>query len=223
MHFMTQTNALASRPNHNSITTKCYSMVGSLLLIIIGTHGCASNRAANNLAAQMNRLTLEYDAVTKAKVEAEREFYNQQRRILREILGGTSAVTEPDSPDYNVKLTVGYGRIATDTNRDAVLLAESFASAGDAPKVWSALIAFLEGGLKEDREAYLEAHRRQQQLGIDLLTALEKIDRQTQRLSNVKSGLIELEKEPTIESQLKQFLALGEVVAKQLRSSEKEK
>lgn len=195
------------------------SLLGAVLVgtLTLNT-SCAANKAAVNLAANTGRLTLEYEQARDAKVEAEKKFYADQKEALRQILGGTSAATNSEPKDLEVQKTVVYGRIVTTTERDAIALAESLTASPTIPQVWSDLTNFLEKGLKDDWEAYLETRRRQEQLNTDLMAELVKIDQQTERLESIRNNLLELEEAPTLQSRFKQFFNIGEAVRKQLQS-----
>jgi hypothetical protein len=231
----------------------------SMLIILIGlvivSQGCESDQAAQRLAGQMGRLVFKYEASTKAKVEAEQKFYNDQRKNLQEILDGTSldrtlqaSPKKPDDsgqpsikpvaeapddpgqssidpaaeaqvsscPDPEMKCSVAYGRILVDADKDAYLLAETLATSAKAPKVGALLLDFLHQGLRDDKEGYLDAHRRQRQLRIDLLSELEKLKVQEASLKKIRNELMKLESYPSPQVQIKTLLAIGSTVREQI-------
>src|SRR5262245_51685141 len=158
--------------------------------VLIGTltlsSSCVANKQAANLATQTSRLTLEYEQARDAKVGAEKKFYAEQKETLRQILGGTSAITSPATKDLGDQKTVAYGRIVTTTERDAIALTEAFIASPGIPQVWSELTRFLEKGLQDDWEAYLETRRRQERLNTALVTELVTVDQQTEQLENIR-------------------------------------
>jgi hypothetical protein len=194
---------------------------GLLIGMLTLNGGCAARKAAEDLAAETGRLALEYEHARDRKVQAEKKFYADQKETLRQILGGTSGITNPKPQDLNVTKTVVYGRIVTATERDAISLAESLIASPGIPQVWSGLTDFLEKGLKDDWESYLEARRRQEQLNTDLVKGLIIIDQQTEQLESMRNNLLELGEEPTLKARAKQLFDLGAAVRKQLEEKEK--
>lgn len=194
---------------------------GALMGMLALLSGCAARRAAEDLVVNVGHLTLEYEQVRDAKVEAEKKFYAEQKETLSRIWGKTSAVTDPQPRDSDIKKTIAYGRIVMVMEQDAVAVAESFVASPGVPQAWSGLTDFLAKGLNSDLEVYLEARRRQEQLNISLVKELVAIDQQTEHLENIRASLLELEKNPTLESRLKQFFNIGAAVRKQLQTDTK--
>ncbi len=181
--------------------------------------GCSADNDAMEFASQLRRLTVEYEQARDKKIEAERKFYRDQRKNLRRIIAGAEALGNVGEGDFATTKTVVYGRIITDANRDASLRAESLIASPGVIQINTSLAEFLQRGLEQDRKAYLEAQRRQQQLRENLLVELVKIDAQTQRLKTIRKKLLELEKDPTFEARFEQVVAIGKAVRKQLNTS----
>src|SRR5262245_27499966 len=97
----------------------------SFLIVLITSAGCAANRDAQELASRVLQQTIKYEAEVDKKVAAERAFYADQRRLIRLALGGNSAITEPTSDQgREIQRTLIYGRIRTNAERGARLLAD---------------------------------------------------------------------------------------------------
>jgi len=173
----------------------------------------------------LGRLAHEYDAARTAKADAELFFYSRQLEILRGALGGT-VLSDPAqgdaAKDIAVDQSVAYGRIVVAAQRDSILLAETLALSSSPPTPWSALISFLDKGLRDDRDAVVETMRRQQELRTGLLQALGEIDRQDQRLRAVRDQLLRLEQPPSLKANVEELIAIGEAVRKQLQQRRSE-
>ena len=74
----------------------------------------------------------------------------------------------------------------------------------------------LEQGLRDDRDAYLETQQRQQQLRVDLLASLEKLDLQESRLETVTKQLEALKTPRSLSVTVEELIAMGRAVQKQL-------
>lgn len=183
------------------------------------TSACTGPQVAQDVAGQMRKLTVEYEAAVSRKAEAERLFYKNQRRLLRDLRSGTTAVSDPGRTGVVVKKTVAYGRITSSALRDAILLADKLSTSPAPPPVPSSIIEFLGSGLENDSNVYLKASQHQLQLRIDLLDGLAKIEQQSQRLKAVRDELVKLETDPSLESSLKQFFVIGQAVKTQLAAT----
>jgi hypothetical protein len=166
-------------------------------------------------------LAHEYDAARAAKADAELSFYSRQLEILRGALGGT-VLSDPAVKEIPVEQSVAYGRILVAAQRDAILLAETLALSSAPPTPWSALIGFLEKGLRDDRDAFVDSMRRQQELRTGLLQALGEIDRQDQRLRAVRDQLLRLEQAPSLKANVDELIAIGDAIRKQLQQRRSE-
>lgn len=199
------------------------AIVVHAILIASATAGCAQQQA-QTLAANLGRLTHSYDAARATKARAEMAYYSEQLRILRGALGGSFVVSDEKGATIEkgvpVDHSLAYGRIVTNSRRDAYLLAENFATPGPDPQSGSALLKFLEGGLREDREAFIQAQQRQQQLRADLLASLEKIDRQEARLETIMKELKKLEQPRSLKVTAEQLYAIGRAVQTRLMQTE---
>lgn len=213
---------------------------GVILLGVLLISACEGPRYAKNNASQMNKLTLEYEAKVSNKIAAEQTFYLNQRAILRCVLSGTvvpsdhsSKTTkcddirkkdasekilskEKDKDTITIKDTVAYGRIRTGAQRDAIVLAEKLASSQTQPMVRTNLIQFMRSGLEEDWNAYRQAIQRQQQLRIELLEGLEEMNQQTEHLKTIQKELDKLVKNPSLQSNLKQYLEIARAINEKL-------
>lgn len=212
--------------------------IGAILLGVLLISACEGPRYAKSSANQMNKLTLEYEAKVSNKIAAEQTFYLNQRAILRCALSGavvpsnqSSKTTqcddirnsgkipnkEKDMGSITIKDTVAYGRIRTGIQRDAIVLAEKLASfQAHQPMINTNLIQFMRSGLEEDWGAYQQSIQRQQKLRVELLEGLEKMNQQTERLKTIQKELDKLEKNPSLQSNLKQYLKIARAINEKL-------
>ncbi|MCB1949634.1 hypothetical protein [Nitrosomonas sp.] len=216
-----------------------------VLFVAVLISACSGPKHAKDAAIQMNRITLEYDAEVSKKVDAEKAFYNKQRKDLRNVLSGSTDITKPPEAKQNtttepqskftennnssgnetdnvknitIKDTVVYGQIRTKAQRDAILLSEKLSGAQTQLMIRTNLFQFIRNGLEEDWNAYRDANHRQQQLRVELLEGLEKIDQQTSRLKTIQKELEKLSKDPSIQSSFKQYLKIGEAITEKLKA-----
>ncbi len=220
-----------------------------VLFGVVLISACSGPKFAKNTAIQMNRTILEYDAKISKKIDAEKAFYNDQRKILRNVLSGSTDITNPPEAKQNpstesqfqstennnsssseannvkiitIKDTVAYGQIRTNAQREAILLSEKLSSAQAQPMISTNLIQYIRNSLEEDWNKYREANHRQQQLRVELLEGLEKIDQQAIRIKNIQKELDKLSKDPSIESSLKQYLEIGKAITEKLNTNNKD-
>jgi uncharacterized membrane protein len=191
------------------------------ILVAAAVAGCAQ-RQARDLAANLNRITHDYDAARAAKAQAETAYYADQLRILRGALGGSFVVKEQGTIDKGVPIeqSIAYGRIVTSARRDAYLLAEGLGTPGGDAQSGAGLLRFLNQGLQEDREAFVQAQQRQQQLRAELLASLERIDRQETRLEAIRKELKKLAQPHDLKVTAEQLYAIGQAIQKQLAESD---
>lgn len=213
---------------------------GVIFLSMFLVSACQGPRYAKNSAIQMNKLTLEYETKVSNKIAAEQAFYLDQGAILRCVLSGSVAPTDAsdmptkcsnirkkDPPEkiasnnqekesITVKDTVVYSRISSGAWRDAILLAEKLASSQTQPMINTSLIQFMRSGLEEDWDTYRQAIQRQQQMRVELLEGLEKMDQQTERLKTIQKELDKLVKKPSLQTNLKQYLEIAKAINKKL-------
>jgi hemoglobin-like flavoprotein len=81
-------------------------------------------------------------------------------------------------------------------------------------------LRFLNQGLQEDREAFVQAQQRQQQLRAELLASLERIDRQETRLEAIRKELKKLAQPHDLKVTAEQLYAIGQAIQKQLAESD---
>lgn len=217
-----------------------------ILLSMFLISGCEGTRYAKNNAIQMSKLTLEYETKVSNKVAAEQTFYQDQRAILRCVLSGAVVSTDPsdkltkcdnirkenitdkenttdqtEPSTITIRDTVPYGRIRTDIRRDATLLAEKLISSQTQPMVSTELIQFMRTGLESDWNIYQQAHLRQQQLRVEMLEGLEKMDQQTQRLKTIQKELDKLAEKPSFPFNLKQYLRIAKDINEKINENRK--
>jgi hypothetical protein len=118
-----------------------------------------------------------------------------------------------------VEKTVAYGRIVTSARQDAYVLAEGLLGPGNALP-GAALLKYLDQGIRDDSDAYLETQRRQQQLRADLLATLEKLDLQEARVDTITKQLKALKEPPTLNMTLQQLFAIGSEIQKRIEKGE---
>src|SRR6266508_972889 len=94
-------------------------------VVLMLSTGCAADRHAQQLASRVLQETIKYEAEVDKKVSAEKAFYVDQRELIRFALGGNSAITEPkDDKVTSIEKTLIYGRIRTNAERGARLVAD---------------------------------------------------------------------------------------------------
>jgi hypothetical protein len=185
--------------------------------------GCAANRHAQELASRVLQQTVKYEAEVDKKAAAEKAFYVDQRELIRLVLGGNSAITEPTADKGTaIQKTLIYGRIRSNAERGARLVADEIVAA-DAPRIMGRVIEYIDLGVKEDRTFYLGILERQRQLTVDLLTKLEKLEQQKARLRSVRNHLTTLATQPDISAQLTELVEFGKAVEDQLKKEKQDK
>ena len=185
------------------------------VVIALACLGCAGQHA-RTLAGDLLTVTQSYDAQRRAKAQAEVAYYQEQLRILRDVLGGSRIIADDQAVRLDdVKKTVAYGRIVTAARQEALVLAEALSSAG-SPPAGAALLKYLSQGVKDDIDTYLESQVRQQQLRAELLTSLEKLDLQEARLETIAKHLKALQEPRTLEASVQELFAIGRAIQKQL-------
>jgi hypothetical protein len=190
------------------------------LMVALTCVGCAG-RQAQTLAGDLLALTQNYDAQRQGKAQAELKYYQEQLRLLRGALGGSELSTDDKTirMPIPVEKTVAYGRIVTSARQDAYVLAEGLLGPGNALP-GAALLKYLDQGIRDDSDAYLETQRRQQQLRADLLATLEKLDLQEARVDTITKQLKALKEPPTLNMTLQQLFAIGSEIQKRIEKGE---
>ncbi len=187
-----------------------------LVLIMIGPglSACGTDKQSRLLASQLRRLTAEYDAQTTAKIEAERKFYLDSTKNLENTLN-VDDPTAKEKPD--VKKTLAYGRIITETNSAALKLTgelvDGTAPASTRPK----LTAYIQGGIVSEDQAFQNAREEQARSAQAMLTDFGALEQYQTNLSELTKQLSELEKPASPGTSFSQVEVLGQAVIDQLR------
>jgi hypothetical protein len=186
----------------------------ALVVACLASVGCARPQA-QSLAADLLRLTQSYEVDRAGKAAAETAYYRKQLQILRGALGGSNVVAQSATIETGlpVEQSIAYGRIVTSASRDAYLAAEAI-GAGASPG--TAVLKYLDQGLADALEIYLQSHLRQHQLRTELLASLAKLDLQEARLDAVTEQLRVLKTPPKLEDTARDLFAIGRAIQKQL-------
>ena len=191
-------------------------MSTTVLVALLASIGCARQHA-QTLAADILTVTQNYQAQRAAKAQTETSYYREQLRILRGALGGSavSSDTSRIATEAPIEQTIAYGRIVTSARQDAYVLAETLVTPGGVLP-GSALLKYLEQGMRDDRDAYLDTQQRQQQLRADLIASLEKLDLQESRLETITKKLEALKTPRSLSVSVEELFAIGRAIQKQI-------
>lgn len=186
-----------------------------VFFLVVGCAGCAGDRHARQLTLDTIQTMVKYEAAVDKKVSAEKTFYCEQQSRIRTALVGKPPIIDLDKDKVQVQKTLIYAQIRTSAERDARLTAEGIISS-NPPKIMGSVIDFIVRGVKEDQAFYLNIVERQRRLAESLLTDLEKIDQQKERLKNVRNGLATLATQPDVLAQMKQIYEFEKAVEKEM-------
>ena len=193
------------------------------IAIAAGTAACSGcgDTAARQLATDTLQTTVVYEKDINDKVNAEKGFYATQHDNLIQPLFGYVPVDQRTSigaavsntSDFSVTESLYYGTIVVSAQRDGVLLADKIITSNDKGSL-TPLFAYLDDGVKQERDTYNALVQRQVQLSIHLSSGLSQLNAQTAKLDAVRQQLVALSQKQSTNAQLQQLIELGTGVRK---------
>jgi hypothetical protein len=192
------------------------SLVALPVLVVL--QGCAADKEARDLVSQLRQLTAQYQSLSTAKTEAERQFYLDALKGLDYTLNIVDPTgSEDEQPD--VKKTIAYGRIITEANTDSLDLAETLIKGRDSPIAAGTIAQFVRDGLSDEEQAFLRARQTQSEVTKALVFDFTRLKEYQNKLSVLLKELAELEKPASQADRIKQLWAVGEAVRKELQQT----
>jgi hypothetical protein len=195
------------------------ALASLVALPVLGVlQGCAADKEARDLVSQLRQLTAQYQSLSTAKIEAERQFYLDALKGLDYTLNVVDPTGgEDEQPD--VKKTIAYGRIITEANTDSLDLAEALIKGRDSPIAAGTIAQFVRDGLSDEEQAFLRARQTQSEVTKALVFDFTRLKEYQNKLSVLLKELAELEKPASQADRIKQLWAVGEAVRKELQQT----
>jgi hypothetical protein len=186
---------------------------------LVVLQGCAAGKEARDLASQLRQLTAQYQSLSTAKIEAERQFYLDALKGLDYTLNVVDPTgSEDKQPD--VTKTIAYGRIIMEANTDSLELAETLVKGRDLPITAGTIAEFVRDGLSDEEQAFLQARQTQSEVTKVLVVDFARLKESQNKLSALLKELAELEKPSSQADRITQLRAIGEAVRKQLQQAD---
>ena len=201
-----------------------------IIAITIATifSGCGSKKLSQpqQLALHTWQSLIHYETKLTNKIDAENAFYQTQLLNFRRGLTGFTNLSElsntenEEDKDKNIiENSLIYGRIYTNAQRDALIIADSLFHAS-SPKITTAIIQMIDKGISEDISHYKLLGKRDKELSENLLSNLVKLNQEKIKLKQVRDNLARLSKDPGLDEKLGILVEHVQVIAKELENSQ---
>jgi hypothetical protein len=188
-------------------------------LSLLASSGCAADAQSRQLAAQLRKLTAQYNAAAAAKIEAEQAFYTASQKNLENTLN----VVDPTTKAPNVKNTLAYGRIVTTTNAASLSLAGDLIDGAGSARTATKVTAFIQEGVLFETQAFTDARNEENQAAKAIATDFNTLQQYQGTLSTLTEQLSELEKPTPFATRASELEAFGQATIQQLKSQTSQK
>ncbi len=197
----------------------------SALSFLLGSSAAIGGESdARGLAAHLRKMMLQFEGAVSAKADAERKFYIEQQKVLRDHwLPGEIPASESDEKAKGalakkIQESVPYLAVEVEAFRTAHELAESIATDPGNATTKGSLYQYLDEGVRKDLANVSMAQKRQQLLRTELGPSLAELDLQDARRKAIRDSVQVLETAPSPAERLRQVFEIGQAAAKQIKS-----
>jgi len=180
-----------------------------LAILLLFSVGCATKDASKSLAYESLQNLSKYESEIDKKISAEKNFYDQQLKVLREKFGASVDLGEDKK---ELEDTALYGAILSKGLWSSRLTASELMSAQHGADVPTILADYLYSEVTEVGKLIATYQEKQKILNSEFNSSLLTVGKQKNRIKLLRGYLTVLATEPSLYIRIQQTVAFSEVI-----------